>query len=109
MYLSGADGAYGRPPVGGPRRRSCFCVSASIFASRSETRKARSGGPRRGQDLSADAVADMGRMRRVDDFDRLEARILHAIEQALASTEEDGNDLEHELIDHSSGKGLPDC
>ena len=58
-------------------------------------------------DVSADAVANVRRTRGVDHLDRLEAGILHSVEQALAGAEQNGSDVEHELVDHARGESLP--
>src|SRR5438105_626590 len=44
----------------------------------------------------------------MDDLARLEAGIFHPVEQPLAGTEQDWNDVEHELVDHARGERLAD-
>jgi hypothetical protein len=42
----------------------------------------------------------------VDDLDRLEPRVLHSIEQALASAKQDWNKVEGELFDRARRQSL---
>ena len=44
----------------------------------------------------------------MQDLDRLEAEILDPVEEALPRTEQDGCDVEGELVDHPSSQRLPD-
>ena len=55
----------------------------------------------------ADAIAYVCRKRRVDDLDRLEAGIDDAVEEPLTGAEQDGDDVEAELVDHAYRKRLP--
>src|SRR5438046_2664088 len=48
----------------------------------------------------ADAVAHVRRERRVDDLDRLEAGNGDAVEEPLTGAEQDGDDVEDELVYH---------
>ena len=48
----------------------------------------------------------MRRERRVDDLDRLEAGIRDAIEEPLTGAEQDGDEVEDELVDHACRKRL---
>jgi hypothetical protein len=59
-------------------------------------------------DSSKAAVADMRRERRVQDLDGLETEGLDAVEQPLARPEQDGNDVEGELVDHVRRQRLTD-
>jgi hypothetical protein len=54
----------------------------------------------------ADAVAHVRRERRVDDLDRLEAGIGDAVEEPLTGAEQDGDEVEDELVDHACRKRL---
>jgi len=56
---------------------------------------------------AADAVANVRRARGVDHLDRLQAGVLHSVEQALAGAEQNGNDVEHKLADHARRERLP--
>ena len=56
--------------------------------------------------LTADAVADVRRERRMDDLDRLKAGIGDAVEEALAGAEQDGDEVEDELVDHAGSERL---
>ena len=56
---------------------------------------------------SADAaIADVGGQRRVKDLSGLEAEGLNSVEDALARTEQDGRDVEGELVDHAGVQRL---
>ena len=55
---------------------------------------------------AADAVAHVRRERRVDDLDRLEAGIGDAVEEPLAGAEQDGDEVEDELVDHACRERL---
>src|SRR5205823_6274755 len=55
---------------------------------------------------SVSDVAHVGCERRVDLLHRLEARIRDAVEEALAGAEQDGNEVEHELVDHACTQRL---
>src|SRR5437763_12346156 len=44
----------------------------------------------------------------MDDLKRLEAGVFHPVEQPLAATEQDWNDVEHKLVDHARGEPLAD-
>ena len=50
----------------------------------------------------------MRRERRVDDLDRLEAGIGDAVEEPLTGAEQDGGEVEDELVDHACRKRLAD-
>ena len=50
----------------------------------------------------------MRRERRAEDFDWLEAEGLDAVEHPLARSEQDGNDVERELVDHARRERLAD-
>ena len=50
----------------------------------------------------------MGRARGVDDLERFEAGVLHPFEQRLAATEQDGGDIERQLVDRLGGERLAD-
>src|SRR5881397_2952895 len=54
----------------------------------------------------ADAVAHVRRAWRVDDVDRLEAEIGDAVEEPLTGAEQDGDEVEDELVDHACRKRL---
>src|SRR3954452_5920527 len=62
---------------------------------------------RSGKRVSADAVANVRRKRGVEHLDRLEAGVLHSLEQTLAGAEQNGSDVEHELVDHAGRERLP--
>jgi hypothetical protein len=49
---------------------------------------------------SVSDVAHVGCERRVDHLHRLQAGIRDAVEEALAGAEQDGNEVEDELVDH---------
>jgi hypothetical protein len=53
-----------------------------------------------------DAVADVRRQRRVDYLHRLEAGIGDAVEERLPGAEQDGDEIEDELVDHPCGERL---
>src|SRR4051795_1763995 len=56
---------------------------------------------------SADAgIADVGGQRRVEDLGGLEAEGLSSVEDALSRAEQDGRDVEGELVDHSGDQRL---
>src|SRR5438477_11142541 len=55
-----------------------------------------------------DVVAHVCRVRGMDDLERLEAGSFHPVEQPLAGTEQDWNDVEHKLVDHARGERLAD-
>ena len=61
-----------------------------------------------GVESAAYGVADVGRMLRVDDFDRLEPRIGDAVEQALTPAENNRHDVENDLVDRSGRERLAD-
>src|SRR3954467_2058235 len=61
------------------------------------------GGGRKSADA---AIADVGGQRRVKDLGGLEAEGLNSVEDALARTEEDGRDVEGELVDHAGDQRL---
>src|SRR5438067_9782821 len=42
------------------------------------------------------------------DLERLEAGVFDPVEQPLAGTEQDWNDVEHKLVDHARGERLAD-
>jgi len=46
------------------------------------------------------------RERRVDDLDRFEAGIGDAVEEPLTGAEQDGDEVEDELVDHACRKRL---
>jgi len=48
------------------------------------------------------------RERRVDDLDRLEAHIGDAVEEPLTGAEQNGDDVEDELVYHACRKRLAD-
>jgi len=62
---------------------------------------------REASESAADAVANVRRTRGVDHLDRLEAGVLHSVEQALAGAKQNGNDVEHKLVDHARRERLP--
>ena len=55
---------------------------------------------------AADAIPDVRGQRGVDHLHRLEARVLNAVEQSLSPTEQDRNEVEHELVDRAGCKRL---
>src|SRR5947208_11970206 len=61
-------------------------------------------GPGRGD--SASEVTDVSRQRRVNDLCGLEARIRHAVEDPLSTAEQDRDEIEDELVDHSCRERL---
>src|SRR5512141_475523 len=61
----------------------------------------------RGAGGSADApIADVGAQGRVEHLDGLEAEGLGSVEDALTRTEQDGCDVEGELVDHAGDQRL---
>jgi len=56
---------------------------------------------------SVSEVADVSRERRVDDLHRLKAGIGDIVEEALAGAEQDGREIENELLDHPCPERLP--
>lgn len=59
------------------------------------------------ESVSADAVADVRCVRRVDDLDRLELLVPGTVKQSLATTEQDRDDVEHEFVDSACPERLP--
>ena len=57
-------------------------------------------------ELANAAIADVGGQRRVKDLSGLEAEGLNSVEDALARTEQDGRDVEGELVDHAGVQRL---
>ena len=56
----------------------------------------------------ADAVTHVRRLRGRDYLDRLETGIGHPVEQPLTGAEQDGNEIEHKLVDHARRERLFD-
>src|SRR5579884_4021671 len=56
--------------------------------------------------VTADAVADVRRERRMDGLDRLDTGVGDSVEQPLAGAEQDGHEVEDELVDHARRKRL---
>src|SRR6202008_5024068 len=54
----------------------------------------------------SDAIAHVRRQRRVDDLHRLEAGVRDAVEDALSAAEQDGGEVEDQLVDHARGERL---
>src|SRR5262249_6401517 len=82
------------PPKCGTAERPSRAVARALVT---RARKAAS---------AADAVADVRRQRRVDDLDRLEAGIGDAVEEPLTGAEQDGDEVEGELVDHACHERL---
>ena len=64
------------------------------------------GEPRLPARSPADAVAHVCRERRVDDLDRLKAGIDDPVEEPLTRAEQDGGEVENQLVDHACRKRL---
>src|SRR5215467_4604049 len=55
---------------------------------------------------AANAVTHVRRVRGGDHLDRLETGVGHPVEQPLAGAEQDGNEIEHQLVDHARRERL---
>ena len=54
----------------------------------------------------ADAVTHVRDMRGIDYLHQAESRVCHSVEQPLTGAEQDGNDIEHKLVDHARRERL---
>src|SRR6476619_3383920 len=69
-------------------------------------RAVRNGAGGEGAKSADTAIADVGGQRRVKDLGGLEAEGLNSVEETLARTEQDGRDVEGELVDNAGDQRL---